>query len=203
MHGIRSSPTLAEAGRGGQLMKRAAALVVAALLLSGGVFLSGAPQDRMIGVNVILKTAITKAALAELGRFGKVRDEIPALKAVTLQARASELASIQALSVVASASPDAERKGAPVDTVPVADFATGINTWNLDAINVTNFGAGRVEAYDGYGVYVAVLDTGLLDSWRQYFPQERIAEEYAIAFGGGGGEVGNVSSQPLKWEHDQ
>jgi subtilisin family serine protease len=50
---------------------------------------------------------------------------------------------------------------------------------------------------------VAVLDTGLVDSWRQYFPEERIAEEYAIAFGGGGGENGWVSSQPNKWEHDQ
>src|SRR5512139_2030993 len=98
-------------------MKRAAALVVAALLLAGGVYVFGAPQDRMIGVNVVLKGGITKAALAELGRFGRVRDEIPALNAVTLQARESELAAIQALPVVASASPDAERKGAPVDTV--------------------------------------------------------------------------------------
>jgi len=50
---------------------------------------------------------------------------------------------------------------------------------------------------------VAVLDTGLVDTWRSYFPEERIAEEFAIAFGGGGGEVGTVSSQPNKWEHDQ
>ena len=190
-------------------MKRAAALVVAALLVAGGVFVSGAPQDKMIGVNVVLKTAITKAALAELGRFGRIRDEIPALNAVTLQARASELASIQALPFVASASPDAERTGAPVDTVPVDDFAAGINTWDLDAIDVTDFGVtGRVTSlngtdFDGTGVYVAVLDTGLLDSWRQYFPQERIAEEYAIALGGGGGEAATVSSQPNTWEHDQ
>lgn len=50
---------------------------------------------------------------------------------------------------------------------------------------------------------MAVLDTGLVDSWRQYFPQERIATQYAISFGGGGGEVGWVSTQPNKWEHDQ
>jgi subtilisin family serine protease len=79
-----------------------------------------------------------------------------------------------------------------------------LSTWNLDAVNVTDFGFdNRTAAYDGTGVYVAVLDTGLLDSWRQYFPEERIAVAYARSFGGGGGEVGTVSSQPNKWEHDQ
>jgi hypothetical protein len=47
-----------------------------------------------------------------------------------------------------------------------------------------------------------VLDTGLLMNWRQYFPEQRIATGYARAFGGGGGEVGWVSSQPNKWERD-
>jgi subtilisin family serine protease len=36
-----------------------------------------------------------------------------------------------------------------------------------------------------------------------FFPQERIASELAMSFGGGGGEMGFVSSQPNKWEHDQ
>ncbi len=85
-------------------MKRVAALVLMAVLTVGGVYVLSAPQDKLIGVNVVLKTGITKAALAELGRFGRVRDEIPALNAVTMQARESELASIQALPFVASAS---------------------------------------------------------------------------------------------------
>jgi subtilisin family serine protease len=52
-------------------------------------------------------------------------------------------------------------------------------------------------------VYVAILDTGLLSSWRFYFPDDRIAEEYARSFGGGGAQdKGNVSSQPNKWESD-
>ena len=185
-------------------MKRFAALVLMAVMTVGGVYVLSAPQDKLIGVNVVLKTGITKAALAELGRFGRVRDEIPALNAVTMQARESELASIQALPFVASASPDAERKGTPVDTVAATDFTDGLSTWNLDAVNVTDFGFdNRQVDYDGEGVYVAVLDSGLLDSWRQYFPEERIAVEYARSFGGGGGERGNVSSQPNKWEHDQ
>ena len=84
------------------------------------------------------------------------------------------------------------------------DFLDGLSTWNLDAVNVTDFGFdNRTVAYDGTGVYVAVLDTGLLQTWRQYFPQERIAEEHARSFGGGGGEVRFVSEQPNKWERDQ
>ncbi|HAL74074.1 MAG TPA: Subtilisin DY, partial [Clostridiales bacterium] len=128
---------------------------------------------------------------------------IPEINAVIMKVKAVNLPAIKALPYVAAVSEDALRNGAPVDTVAATDFTNGINTWNLDAINVTNFGGARTVAYDGTGVFVAVLDTGLLDSWRQYFPEERIAEEYAISFSGGGGEVGVVSSQPNKWEHDQ
>ena len=128
---------------------------------------------------------------------------MPEIRALTMQVKVSELAVIRALPYVAAANPDAVRNGAPVDTVLATDFSDGISTWNLDAINVTDFGVGRVAEYDGTGVYVAVLDTGLVDVWRQYFPEERIAEEYAKSFGGGGGEVGFVSEQPNKWEHDQ
>ncbi|MCX8025850.1 MAG: S8 family serine peptidase, partial [Thermanaerothrix sp.] len=183
-------------------------LLILALVLSSLATLGAAPptpkNDPMIGINVLLKTEPTPAMLADLGQYGKVRDVITEVKAVTLQARASQLEVIRRLPYVAAANPDAERQGAPVDTVLVEDFVNGLSTWDLDAVNVTNFGFNnRQVTYDGEGVYVAVLDTGLLDSWRQYFPQERIATEYAISFGGGGGEMGFVSTQPNKWEHDQ
>src|SRR5512140_1393761 len=156
-----------------------------------------------IGINVLLNTGVTDAILADLGTRGRVRDVVTEVRAVTLQIAAGDLASIRALPYVASATPDAERKGSPVDTVAATDFTGGRSTWDMDAINVTDLGAGRTVGFDGSGVYVAVSDTGLVDAWRQYFPQERIAEQYGIAFGGGGGEQGGVSSQPNKWEHDQ
>ncbi len=163
-----------------------------------------APNNRTLGVNVVLKADITQPALAQLARYGKVRDVVPGIRAVTLQTTTDKLPLLQALPFVAAANPDAERNGAPVDGVLAADFVNGLSTWNLAAINLTHFGLNdRQVDYDGAGVYVAVLDTGLVDSWRQYFPQERIAATYARSFGGGGGENGNISEQPNKWEHDQ
>jgi subtilisin family serine protease len=178
-------------------------LAIVALLVST-IPAAAAGVKSMIGVNVLLNTAVTDAILADLGAHGTVRDVVYEINAITLQVRSNELAAIQALPYVASANPDATRNGAPVDTVTVTDFEAGFGTWDLDVINVTNPGPNnRQVAYDGTGVYVAVLDTGLVDAWRQYFPQERIATQYAKAFGGGGGENGNVSEPTNKWEHDQ
>jgi subtilisin family serine protease len=173
---------------------------IGAAVLTTGV----SAQNRRIGINVSLKSDITPAILADLARHGSVLDTLPAIDALTMRVAESQLEAIRSKSYVAAANPDAERKGSPVDTVSASDFSSGFNTWNLDAVNVTNFGTNvRSVAQDGTGVYVAVLDTGLLDSWRQYFPQQRIATQYATAFHGGGGERGSVTKVPNQWEHDQ
>jgi len=182
----------------------AAVMAAAGALLVGGASAArSAPADKLIGINVVLNTHVTNAILADLGARGKVRDVIPALDAVTIQAAQSQLDVIRGLPYVQTANPDAERKGSPVDTVAASNFSNGLSTWDQDAIDVTDFGRGRTVPYDGSGVYVAVLDTGLLDSWRQYFPQERIATQYAKCFSGGGGDNGNVSEPTNCWQHDQ
>jgi subtilisin family serine protease len=180
------------------------ALIVCLLAATAGTA-AAASSGKTIGVNVLLNTDVSDEILADLGQYGKVRDVLVEIDLVTMQTSEGDLETIRTLPYVAAANPDAKRNGAPIDTVSATNYLNGINTWDLDAINVTDLipGPDRVIGYDGAGVYVAVLDTGLVDSWRQYFPQERIAEEYAIAFGGGGGEMGFVSSQPNKWEHDQ
>jgi subtilisin family serine protease len=184
-------------------MRRISLLVcsVAALALLSAV---GSAQNRQIGIDVVLNTDISPAILTDLATHGTVLTTIPDIDALSMRVDESELTVIRALPYVAAANPDLERNGAPVDGVAATDFSAGINTWDLDAVNVTNFGSTtRSVPYDGSGVYVAVIDTGLVDSWRQYFPQERIATEFGKAFNGGGGDSPNTSEPPNKWEHDQ
>lgn len=186
------------------MKKSISVFVILFMLLAMVVSTASAASDKgTIGVNVVLTGDITEGNLAELGKLGKVRDVIYEIDALTMQVKAANLEAVRALPFVAAANPDAERTGVPVDSVIATDFSSGFGTWDLDVINVMNSGQNiRQVVQDGAGVYVAVLDTGLVEDWPNYFPQERIATEYGISFGGGGGEVGNVSTQPDKWQRD-
>jgi subtilisin family serine protease len=182
-------------------------LLLLSLILVGSILLAipAAAQDKTISVNVLLNKKVSTEILNDLKTYGRVFKVLPELKAVVLLTRQSNLPRIKAKPYVRVASPDKQRTGAPIDTVTVTDFPVGLNTWNLDAINVTQFGTTRRQVpYTGAGVYVAVLDTGLLDSWRQYFPQQRIATQFATAIQGGGAAArGETPFVPNKWQHDQ
>jgi subtilisin family serine protease len=184
------------------VITRRVMMVVLALLLALPAFAGS--TNAVIGINVVLNTAITDSIVADLAQHGKVRDIVPEINALTVIAPASELPAIQAESYVASANADQKRDIGPTAPLAVSDFSAGLSTWDLDAVNVTNPGVNnRTVAYDGSGVYVAVLDTGLVSNWTYYFPTQRIATQYAKSFGGGGADLGTVSEQPNKWEQDQ
>lgn len=163
----------------------------------------GSAAQANIGINVLLDRPATDAMVAELEAYGRVSDRIDAIHAVMMRGRAGDIPAIQALPFVVAANPDAERgAGPPLPPVPVDDFEVGFSTWNLDAADVTSSPGVLTRAVpDGAGVYIGVLDTGLLDSWRYYFPNERIAEEYARSFTGGPVSA-TTATQPNKWEHD-
>jgi len=54
--------------------------------------------------------------------------------------------------------------------------ASGYGTWDSDLINI------EAVPQTGAGVYVAVLDTGLVPNWRDYFPESRIATHLGTGF---------------------
>ena len=158
-----------------------------------------------ITINVALKAPLTAGQRTELARYGAIRREIPELAVVFVHSKAANLPAIQGLPFVESAGTDAERNARPVNppTALPDNFAGGLSTWDQDVINATEFKQGRAQSLTGEGVWVGVLDTGLLPQWPSYFSRERIAEEYGISFGGGAGpNEFNVSTQKNKWEQD-
>jgi subtilisin family serine protease len=54
--------------------------------------------------------------------------------------------------------------------------ASGYHTWDSDLINVDQV------PQTGKGVYVAVLDTGMVPNWRDYFPEARVAAHLGAGF---------------------
>jgi subtilisin family serine protease len=54
--------------------------------------------------------------------------------------------------------------------------AGGYHTWDSDLIDT------ELVSQTGAGVYVAVLDTGLVPNWPDYFPDERVAQELGAGF---------------------
>lgn len=182
----------------------ALATAAAALLLSAQAADAAAPQQ-MVGVNVVLQGGITPSSLADLGRYGTVLTTNPAINAVTMRVRLGALRAMQALPNVVAANEDQRRVGIPLPENPVTDTSLPPSTvpWNLDQIGVADGTTGRAVSEKGDGVYVAVLDTGLLSTWRYYFNEDRIASEYAVALSGGGGQTGAVSKLPNKWQTDQ
>ncbi len=62
---------------------------------------------------------------------------------------------------------------------PFSDVTTtagGYSTWDSDMINIEN------ESQTGANVYVAVLDTGLVPFWKNYFPADRVNTSLGTGF---------------------
>jgi subtilisin family serine protease len=58
----------------------------------------------------------------------------------------------------------------------VTTTSGGYSTWDSDMINIENV------SQTGAGVYVAVLDTGLVPFWQNYFPEDRVNTTLGTGF---------------------
>ncbi len=131
-------------------MKRSLLLSLCCTLAIASWFIpTPSAQVRRVGINVLLNTPLTPEIVADLSTHGNVLNRYDQLNAVTMRASEDQLAAIQAKRYVITANPDAERKGSPVDPIAASDLADGINTWNLDAINVTDFAGSATNGGSG------------------------------------------------------
>lgn len=159
---------------------------------------------KTIFVNVMLNTEPTEAVVANLSNYGVVVDVIDQLNAVVLQTREEELVAIHSNSYVVSAESDTSTTIAPLDAATIQQSsglndiratavarlsatsnvqpASGRSSFNQDAINITDLGIGRTVSEDGDGVYVALIDTGLVPAWRSHLPEKQVNIGYARAF---------------------
>ena len=179
------------------------ALAAGALALSvgGAAFAGGGAQIR---INVALKTDATASVLAELGKHGKVRDVMRQIDAVAMQARESALPAIRALPYVAAANPDAERKGAPIDTVGATDFLSGINTWDLDADQRHRTSGPGARSASTARTYTSPCSTRACStrgvSTSPSSASQRSSRRRSAA---AAARTATSPSRPNKWEHDQ
>lgn len=95
---------------------------------------------------------------------------------------------------------------------------TDAGTWDRDIINVVDVEEtgvigdpdARQVAQTGAGVHVAVIDSGLVDNWRDFLIESRVRPDLARAFMGGGAVGENfvpadefhISNPTDLWEHD-
>ncbi|MEM1982549.1 MAG: S8 family serine peptidase [Sulfolobales archaeon] len=91
------------------------------------------------------------------------------------------------------------------EALPSKCLEHGANfTWNLDMINVSV--VHEELGYNGSGVYIAILDTGLEPHWRNYFSEDSIDTEHAAAFLGAMATSYLVTNKELNrnaWEADK
>jgi subtilisin family serine protease len=171
------------------------ALAVASCTSFGPASFDPKASDPSRNVEVIVNGALSDAVIAELGGYGKITDTYPQIGGLAMEVRESALVGLKALAYVAVVGDRAERRAYAYDA--------GVSTWDLDMMNITDLApVVRTVSETGAGVYVAILDTGLVGNWRDYLPPGQIAVEYAKAFAGGGSERATISEPTNAWERD-
>ncbi|MDD5264096.1 MAG: S8 family serine peptidase [Candidatus Bipolaricaulis sp.] len=175
-------------------------LIVGLALVVGGcswlqpTSLTETAADPMQTIEVVVDGPLSDAIVAELAEYGQVTQRFDAIGGLIMRTKESALKALSSLPSVRVAGAIAQRH--------TDNYAGGISTWDLDLMNVTDPSASRVVEYDGTGVYVAVLDTGLVQNWREYLPEERIAVQYAKAFKSGASDNSTVAEATHQWERD-
>jgi subtilisin family serine protease len=154
---------------------------------SGG---SGGTIPVLIQSKVALTSNVVEAIGSHTARVTSVWPEINAMAATVNPSKFSELVSDPLVALVEAdeqgqvpgeSSSGAEGVAAPTVVVPLPDSGSIIQTWNQDMADTQGSG------YDGTGVTVAVVDSGLPQNWDEFLPAGvHVDLEHAAGFGSEG-----------------
>jgi subtilisin family serine protease len=173
------------------------ALPLAVLIVASSVF-PGAGADKTEpqgNVPVLVKSRgpLTPETAAAIGSLGtRVTFVWPEIDAMAMTVNAARLHALAADPRVALVEPDRQGSAPGIGgdgaggaapelvAVPLPQAATPIIPWNLDMADVVGTG------YDGSGVTVAVVDSGLPQNWQEFLPPGSVDTRHAAGFGAEG-----------------
>ena len=170
-------------------MKRSSGMLAAlVLVLASGVANAAGTLEQP--VPVLVKTAVPltpEVQDAIAGRAVRVTYAWPQIDALALVVSPSGLAELEHDPLVARVEPDGIGRAVPTrlpdlsaDAIGAVAGAAPIETWNLDMADTAGTG------YDGTGVTVAVIDSGLPANWSEFLPPDTVDLAHAAGFGAEG-----------------
>ena len=165
-------------------MKRSRAVVVSLgllLLLAPLPAAAGAPTEAL---RVLVKTSVplTPAVQEALARHAsRVTHAWPAIDALALSVTEAQLEELELDPLVALVEPDRIGEALPIALPAALDAAwtagtVPIESWNIDMADTSGTG------YDGSGVTVAVIDSGLPQNWPMFLPPGSVDTTHAAGF---------------------
>ena len=179
-------------------MRRSLAFLTLLVLFSAAAHAARgiAPAAETQALRVLVKTSVpltpdVEAALAR--RAVRMTHAWPEIDALALQVTPSQLEQLELDPLVAFVEPDRIGEAAPIEPPAALEAASiagaaPIETWNIDMADTSGTG------YDGTGVTVAVIDSGLPQNWEQFLPPGSVDTTYAAGFGAEG--WGDFHSRP-------
>jgi subtilisin family serine protease len=168
-------------------------ILIAMVPLDGSRAASGDNGGGTIQLLVQSRVLMTPDVAASIGSYAvRVNYVWPEINAMALTINPSRIAELQASPLVGYVEADQQgqapgrnpdgTEGAAASTivVPLPESAATTQTWNLDMADTEGSG------YDGSGVTVAVVDSGLPQNWEEFLPPGCVDTEHAIGFGAEG-----------------
>lgn len=150
-------------------MRKATILFAAVLLVLAFTLVPVSADDSMRIMVKLNNSAAPETWAAVKGLCGAITYEFKQINALGAVVKQADLAALKAIPGVELVERDGEVR------------THGYWTWDLDMIDVEVVRPTEV-GFDGTGVYVAVIDTGLVPNYLDYFPASSIATEYAMSF---------------------